>query len=184
MLDNYIVSLGNMIKSFSLVFALFLFTGSLVACNTAEQETLLFPEIKPWDLKSIKVTDKSNRVLLFTRKNCVWTFGQDNLAANEAQVTRLADQVVGIAYRKYFTGNESTYANYLVGQDSFTSRVDIGLPEGEIKTLYLGSEAGFGLLYARVTGDKNIYILSKAAIKSIAMQNDFWLAESDLPQAG
>ena len=173
---------GNRKKFLSLVVVLFLFTGSFDACNTADKETLLFPEIKPWDLKSLKITDKNNGVLLFKRKDCVWTLGEENLAANEALVTRLADHIVGITYQKYIAGNESMYANYMVGQDSFTYRVDIGLPEGEIKTLYLGSAPGYGLIYARTTGDENIYVLSKAAIKSITMASDSWLPEKDSPQ--
>jgi len=183
-IDDYVVLLRNRIKSLSLLFVLVLFAGSLDACNTADKVTLLFPEIKPWDLKSLKITDKDNSVLLFKRKNCVWTIGPENLAVNEALVAKFADQLVGIAYRKNIRGNESTYANYLVGQDSFTYRVDIGLPEGEIKTLYLGSGGGGGLIYARTTGDENIYILSKGAIKMISMKSDFWLPDNDLPKVG
>lgn len=180
MICNYIVPPGGRIKSLSLVFILFLFTGLLVACNKADKETFVFPEIKPWDLKSLKITDKNNEVLFFKRKDCVWTFGRENLAANEARVTKLVDQIVGIAYRKYITGKESTYASYNVGQESFTYRVDVGLPKGEMKTLYLGSVDAFGLIYARTSVDENIYILSKAAIKNIAMESDFWLPESGL----
>ena len=179
MICNYIFPPGNRIKSLSLLVALFLFAGSFGACNRPVKETPLFPEVKPWDLKSLKITDKKNMVLLFKRKDCVWTIGEENLAANEALVTRLADQIVGITFQKHIAGNESMYANYKVGQDSFTYRVDIGLPEGEIKNLYLGSAPGFGLIYARTTGDENIYVLHKAAIKSITMDSDSWLPEKD-----
>ena len=176
---NYMAPLRNKMKFVFLASVLLLVTGLLVACNEVDKVSPLFPTIKAWDLKSLQITDKDNRVLVFKRKKCVWTLGQEALATNEARVTELADQIIGISYRQVIAGKKAMYAEYMVAPDSFNYRVDIGLPEGTLKTLYLGSKGGSAATHAWTTEDENIYVLSGAAIKNITMASAFWLLKSD-----
>lgn len=176
---NYMLSFLDRIKFVFLVSVLLVVASSLVACNGVEKEIPVFPAIKAWDVKSLKVTDKNGRELFFKKKKCVWTLGQEALATNEARVTELVDQIVGIIYRQDIVGKETMYAEYNVASDSFNYRVDIGLPEGTTKTLFLGSRSGSGVTHARNFEDELIYVLSGSVIKNIVMASDFWLLKND-----
>ena len=160
---------------------LFFFLGATAACNrVTEMGGILLPDIKPWDLQSIEITDRNNRELVFKRKMCVWTLGQEGLATNEAQVTELAAQIMDSSYLQKIPGNKVVYAKFMVAQDSFNYRVDLGLPEGETKTLFIGSNNASTGTHVRIAGDENIYVLSsKTPIKNIEMEKDYWLPISE-----
>ena len=49
---KYIEPLRDKLKFVLMAGMLCFLTGSLVACNAVETETLLFPTVKGWDLKS------------------------------------------------------------------------------------------------------------------------------------
>ena len=158
------------------LFVIILLLASYLSDNGfVEEEIALFPEVKAWQLKTLKITDQNNNVLHFKRKNCVWTLGKDAIATNEMLVANLADQIIGLQYLKKFAGSKDAYLQYLVDQDSFTYRVDFTLSEGNVKTLYLGSTPDLGLRYSRISEAKEIYILSEESTKKIPMEIERWL---------
>ena len=176
MTNNIKTSTRNKIPKVFIVSIFFILVG---LSNYAVAEVIpLFPQIKPWDLQSLTITDKNNKDLNFNRKMCVWTLAPEVLATNEVRVTDLADQLIGLTYQKSISGSELMFTNYKVGPDSFDYKIDIGLPEGKSITLYLGSDDNVPLKYARPSNSKNLYLLSDESIKSITMNRNFWLPEN------
>lgn len=180
MAHNFKSSILNSLQSLFIACMLIIFTGSLVICNATEQDTLLFPQIKSWDLQRIKITDKNNRVLDFKRKMCVWTLSEEGLATNEARVTDLADQIINLSYQKAIAGQERTFEKYMVSPNSYSYRIDLGLPDEKITTVYLGSEGEGHISHARPTEATDIFVLNSPFIKTITMEQDFWLSSSDV----
>lgn len=182
MINRNLVSFAYRLKTVFLGLGLLLFSTTLVGCENTVVESPLLPEINAWDLKSLKITDRNNQILLFQRKNCVWTFGSEGQPANEAQVTALVDQILDQTYRQQIGGQKDLYTKFMVGKKSFTYRVDIGLPEGKMKTVFLGSTGGATVNHARPAEDESIYVLgsNKTPINNIDMASDFWLPTVDI----
>ena len=163
------------IPLFVLIGVVYLLASYLTDNGVIEEEITLFPEVKAWELKSLKITDQQNNVLHFKRKNCVWTLGDEAIATNEMLVANLADQIISLQYLKTFEGSKDAYLKYFVDQNLSTYRVDFTLSEGNVNTLYLGSTPGLGLRYARISESKEIFILGKESIKKIPMEIESWL---------
>lgn len=172
---------GKREKLLFVAILLFLVSPLLVACRQEAREQALFPALKAWDLKSLRITDGANRVLMFQRKNCVWTLGPEGLAADEALVTDLADRIVGLSFRRGrdLGDPKEGKARSPLAHDSFRYRIDLGLAAGKSKTLYLGGGEGPTPTHVRTTDDEKTYGLGRAAIKSITMDPDFWRARGD-----
>lgn len=181
MISSQMLPPGYLPRKVLMICMLFLLLGPLFACNKGiAPEQLLFPDIKPWDLQSLKITDKNNNTLVFTRKMCVWTLGQEGLAADEVRVTGLADQIMAISYRQKIPANKVGSVKYKADLDSFNYRVDLGLPAGATKTLFIGADNASKVTHVRIAGAENIYVLSsKKPINNIVMERDYWLSISD-----
>ena len=152
--NHNLVSFAYRLKTVFLGLGLLLVFTTLVGCENTVVETPLLPEINAWELKSLKITDLNNQILQFQRRKCVWTVGSEALPANEAQVTALVDQILAQTYRQQIGGQKDSYDKFMVGKKSFSYRVDIGLPEGKMKTVFLGSTGGATVNHARLAEDE------------------------------
>lgn len=150
---------------------------ALFGCNSASQEKLLFPEIKPWELKSLAITSQNDSVLDFSRKMCVWTVGQENLATNEALVSDFADQLTQVSYQKTIEGSNDSYTKYRVSENNFDYKIDIGLENKDL-TVFVGSQEDSDVSYARFRDDVTIYFLDSSFAKTIKMDKKYWLPKT------
>ena len=78
------------------VFISLIFAACSATNYTSEAQKALFPEIMPWELKAMSLSDNAGNTLSFKRVMCVWTVGEEKQPTDEAKVAQLADSLIAL----------------------------------------------------------------------------------------
>ena len=146
--------------------------------NASDRLGALFPEMKPWELKAMSLSDDAGNELIFKRIMCVWKVGEENLPTNEVKVSALADALLGLHSSKVGGKGDSTFADFRVDENAYDLKVTVEAGESSRVSVYFGKGKKVRTAYARFQQGEEVHLVEGIDLDEIHLQEKVWQTES------
>jgi hypothetical protein len=158
--------------------AIFLATiGVSSMLENAKSRTVksFLPDRNAWELKRIAITDDNNRNLIFSRINCVWVIGEENLPSDEIKVTALAEKLIGLKSDDLVTEKAEDYKKYRVSESQYSIKVVLNFKDDTTRTLLFGKATMGRPDYARRADETGVYLIYEVPqLTGINLDKNAW----------
>ena len=146
--------------------------------NANEEQKALFTGIKPWELKTMSLSDNAGNTLTFKRVMCVWTVGEENQPTNEAKVANLADSLIALNSSKIIGQGDTFFLPNRVDEKVYDLKVILRLGGKGQVVVFFGKGNESGSAFVRLQENNEVHFVKGIDLNEIVINDQAWKVES------
>jgi len=119
----------------------------------------IFSDVQAEEIVALTILDADGNSVSLRKIAGEWVLSDaDDYPAQNDKISELLDRIVGLTTERLVTRTDASHQRLQVAEGDYARRIDLGMKDGTVRTLFLGSSPNYGATHFRLDGQSETYL--------------------------